>query len=851
MRFLAILLLLPQALFGATAFDIQTRVSFETGDHWDFVSAVNLLTVTEGPLITSYSFNPASATNNLRYSTNGQGIYNYPRPYSLPSVITNFVETAGTRSLAVVIPVATSESRVQLNLVTNCNTLVGGYYYRNEYTNKDSVFFDFFKLHNGAADTVIQFVSGSASLRYQAHTGSPSAVGSAVNVTNQHTNTYTCFKFNLPATNFTFSVWDTTTRNFLGEAQIALSGGSYPAVADIRIGNDSHSSAGVQRTNYMDNLWLSANLAHYPAVPWDTNQFYISQATGNNNNSGKSPTQPWLTMAKAAATLTAGQYVTVLDGIFAESWTMSTDGTSTRPIKFVAASTNVILQNCTITGDYIWLCGFYFTKVGTATNSTPVVVSGTTGVRILENYFVSTGHGTSGGEGGGIRLGNNTNLIVRGNEFNGAGTNNTAGSATNAKDIADANSSPDGLNVLIEYNRHMHSAEYMNVAGKNSIFRNIVFGPTGSTDWGGTPHIDGLQANQVVSVYHFENNWQANNTTTDAHMLLVQYSFSSFGALIGNVSLQNGDAQSIWIGLDNGVAPLTTNHYIAHNLIANSRWFEGSPNSAGPVFFNTSTGNWAYGNVYSNVTTSATPYQLGAGGVITDRTNDFMYPQGSTTSQLTIADPQWENYATGDLRPKTTSPLKDAMRGMTVTTDSGTGTTITVLDTYWFHDGYGLTRGSAVFVGNDNNLYVTGVNRAASTITLNTSITWVSGESVGRAYKGSGSDVGPYEFGDTLLTTATMQTDGAPFPTYTVTTDGETRFVEFFANGVSVSIDYDSPYTYTATGDETVTAIARALRPQATMSFRPGDGGIGGGGDTNTFSTFQGNAVNVTVPLGF
>jgi hypothetical protein len=122
---------------------------------------------------------------------------------------------------------------------------------------------------------------------------------------------------------------------------------------------------------------------------------------------------------------------------------------------------------------------------------------------------------------------------------------------------------------------------------------------------------------------------------------------------------------------------------------------------------------------------------------------------------------------------------------------------------------------------------------------------------VGRAYKGSGSDVGPYEFGDTLLTTATMQTDGAPFPTYTVTTDGETRFVEFFANGVSVSIDYDSPYTYTATGDETVTAIARALRPQATMSFRPGDGGIGGGGDTNTFSTFQGNAVNVTVPLGF
>jgi hypothetical protein len=849
MRYLAILLLfLPRALFGATAFDIQTRVSFETGDHWDFVSAANLLTVTEGPLITSYSFNPASATNVIRFNTNGQSVYNYPRPYSLPSFVTNHVETTGTRSMAIVIPAGTTESRVQLNLVTNCNTLVGGYYYRNEYTNKDSVFFDFFKLHNGSFDTVIQFVSGSASLRYQAHTGSPSAVGTAVNVTNQHTNLYINFKFNLPATNFTFSVWDTTTRNFLGEAQIAL-GGAYPAVADIRIGNDSHSAATIQRTNSLDNLWLSANLAHYPSVPWDTNQFYISQSTGNNTNSGRSVGQAWQTMAKAASTLTAGQYVTVLDGTFAESWTMSTDGTSTRPIKFIAASTNVILQNCTITGDYIWLCGFYFTKVGTATNSTPVVVSGTTGVRLLENYFVSTGHGTSGGEGGGIRLGNNANLILRGNTFNGCGTNGVLTSPTHAKDIADANAQW-GTNVLVEYNRHAHSSEYMNVGGRNKIFRNNVFGPTGASDWGGTPHIDGLQANQVISVYHFENNWHEDNDTTDAHMLLVQYSLSSFGTIIGNVSRRNGDAQAIWIGLDSGP---TTNHYLAHNAIANSRAFEGSPNSAAPVFFNTSSNNWAFGNVYSNVTTSATPYQLGTGGVLTDSTNDVMFPQGSGTSKLTVADPQWENYATKDMRPKTTSPLKDAMRGMTVTTDSGTGTTITVGETYWFHDGYGLTRGSEVFIGDDNNLYVTSVNRSASTITVNSSITWSSGERVGRAYKGSGSDIGPYEFGDTLLTTATMQTDGAPFPTYTVTTDGETRFVEFFANGVSVSIDYDSPYTYTATGDETVTAIARALRSQATMSFIPGDGGIGAGGEnTNTFSTFPGaGAINVTTPRGF
>jgi hypothetical protein len=822
-RFLAVFFFLlfasAASVKAATPISVMSRSSFEaSGTNWQPVTTADLLSTTEGSLISSVTFSATTVSNTHKYVTRP---YNLARPYSISSVTTN-TSDSGTRSMAIVTEITTAEKYVQLVLASSQPRLVGGYYYENNLTTADFSNCDQLKLQNGSADAVIQYMTYSP-LRYRTHTGSPSAVGSEVNVTSAQTNVWITFKFDNSAgvTNFTFAIFDWDTRNLIGSSSIMLGGASYPNVQNIRIGNDTHSSSTVQRTNFMDNFVLTTNVAAYPIVPWDTNVFYVNRAIGNDANSGRANTAAaaWSTIAKAAATLTAGQTCYVMDGTYDEAVTFSTDGTVNAPIRLIANSTNVICRNFIVSGDYWMLKGFYFTKVANNTNVTPVVATTTTGLRLLKNYFVATGHGTSGGEGGGIRLGNNANLILRGNNFQYCGTNGVTTSPTHAKDIADANTLW-GTNILVEYNRHSHSSEYMNGGGRKQVFRNIAFGPTGTSDWGGTPHIDGLQVNQVISEYHFENNWHADNTTDDAHMFLVQYSLSSFGAVVGNVTLSNGDAQAIWFGEDNGVAPYTTNHYIAHNAVANSRAFQGSPNTDGPIFFRNSSNNWSYNNVFTNVTTSARPYQFWPGptGFLENYGNDVMFSQGTATAFLTITNPGWENFAIRDLRPSSTSHLRDNGRGLTTTVGSGSSATVvTVAESYWFHDGYGLTRGSAVYVGDDNNLYVTAVNRANSTITVNTAITWSNGEAVGRAYRESGPDIGPYEYGDTILTAATISSTAAPFPVYTVTPNGDTRFVIFYANGVPQDPDYDAPYTYTATGDETVEAEAFALRPQAEM----------------------------------
>ncbi len=845
MRVILLLLISGLVARGATPLAVQSRNSFESGSHWDPMTTTILSATTEGSLISSWTFNAPQASNTHKIATRP---YNLARPYSVPVVTTNTLDT-GTRSMAIVTEVTTTERYAQAALATAQGVLVGGYHYENNLTTSDFSNCDQLKLQNGSADAVIQYMTYSP-LRYRTHTGSPSAVGSEVNVTTAQTNVWITFKFDNRAgiTNFTFSIFDYDTRALIGSSSIMLGGASYPSVANIRIGNDTHSSSSVQRTNYLDNFVLSTNSADYPLLPWDTNVFYVNAAIGSDSNSGRANTAAaaWLTIAKAAATLTAGQTCYVMDGTYSESVTFSTDGTSNSPIRLIANSTNVLCRNFIVSGDWWTMRGFYFTKLGNNTNVTPIVATGTTGLRLYDNWFVSTGHGNSGGEGGGIRIGNNTNFIIHGNEFQYCGTANYLGSGsgpTDAKDIADANNSINGTNGLVEYNRHQHSAEYMNVAGKSTIYRNIKFGPTDSTDWGGTPHIDGLQSNQNLDGYHFENNWHDDNTTSDAHMLLVQYARASYGAIIGNVSLDSGDPQSIWIGEDNGSAPHTTNHYIAHNAIVNSRSFEGAPSSAGPIYFDTTHANWSYNNVFSNVTTSARPYQFDPSGALENYGNDVMFSQGTPSAFLTITNPAWEGYAANDLRPRSTSHLRDNGRGLAVTVGSGSGATVVTVDqSWWFHDGYGVTRGSAVYVGNDNNLYVTAVDRVNSRITVNSPITWTGGEAVGRAYLGSAPDIGPYEYGDELLSAATISSDTAPFKTYTVAVTGVARFVQFYANGAPVFTDYDYPYSYTATGDETITAFACALRPQPTMRFAtsPGEGGPPDpppGSTTSTFST--------------
>ena len=624
----------------------------------------------------------------------------------------------------------------------------------------------------------------------------------------------------------TFAVYDTETRT-------QVSTNSYLAVGNnnvtiLKISTDGHGTT-QNVTNYYDNFLVTTNSADFPLLPWDT---YYVRTDGNDSNSGRFDTAggAFLTIAKAESVMRPGDVCYVRAGTYDEAVTFDADGTSENPIQFIGA-TNVICRNFIVTGDYIRLVNFTFTAVNNNTNVTPIVVNDCTGVQVLDNYFHDTGSGSGGGEGGGLRYGNATNLIVRGNTFLRCGVNGATGTPSNAKDIADYYNKANSYNVLIEYNRHSHSAEYMNLSGSRTIARNIVFGPTDGSDWSGTPHIDGLQLNAMFRDGVLANCWHDNNTNTDAHFYLAQHGYSGDMRITGNVIRKAGDPQAIWVGLSSGT---TSNHFIAHNIIANARAFEGTPSTAEPIYFNTTTNNWAGNNIITNCTTDATPYDLSTDGYVNKLGGDIMFTQGTSNALLNVSNPQWVDYSGDDFRPQTTSPAKDMGVRLTGATANGSSSTsVAVTNSVWFNDGYGLTRGDYIYVGTNNNVLVTGIDRSTHTLTVSAAISWSAGDAVGYAYRGSGPDIGPYEYGDTLLTGATISMNGT---TYTVTPTGDARMVVFYVDGIPQAPDYDSPYAITSDGE--VTAKAYALRAQATQVFAAAGGESPAQGTTATVDTF-------------
>lgn len=809
MRFLFLFIsLLSLTAQAATPLVVQSRTSFEVTPNWTAVSTANLLSATEGGLIASWSLSAADAADRFKYTSDWY--YDLVRPYTVQGATATNAADTGTTGLAVIVEVTTAERYVQANLAANQGILVGGYAFNNNFTTADFSTCDFLKLHNGSADTVIQYMSYSP-LRYRVHTGSPSEIGDVVNVTASQTNVWITFKFdNTPGvTNFTFAIYDLDTRNLIGSAGIALSGASYPAVADIRISNDTHSQATVSSTNYVDNFMLTTNISDFPLIPWPTNVFYVNSAIGNDSNSGRANTAAaaWATIGKAATTLVAGETVYVAAGNYAERVAESTDGTASSPITYIAVGA-VTVRGFQITGDYIKVVGFratHTTDLGYAAfdisnaRGCQIIDCVTTNTSTVAVDFIPAGHFTT----------------LRGNSFSWPGYTNGVLRAA-SKIMQDGSDAGDGsTNILIEYNHMFETGDYINSSGSNWIARNNKLGPTTTAYNSGLPHEDGWQANAMTWNSLYEANWHGPNQTDDSHFFLTQVSAGGFTSsnwtTIFNVSVNSGDA--LFMEVDT-----MTRFLMAQNTCAFAGHGPSRNTAATAIYFqNNSIGNRIANNIFTNVMTSNTAIaSTDTGGAVTIGEN-LTHPN---TAGTVDGDPVFVNYTDNDLRIQTTSPAKDVGAALTTASGSGTGTTVTLngaTNAYWFYDTFGgLIRGAKVYVGDDNNLEVASRDLAAGTITLTTTITWSDGDSVGFAYRGTAPDLGAYEFGDTLLTSATISSNSAAFPVYTVTPNGDTRFVVFYADGVPQAPDYDSPYTYTAVGNEVVTAKVYALHAQVT-----------------------------------
>jgi hypothetical protein len=531
--------------------------------------------------------------------------------------------------------------------------------------------------------------------------------------------------------------------------------------------------------------------------------YYV--APGGDDAAVGSSDAPWRTIQKAANTVVAGDTVRVRSGNYPERVTESTDGGPDRFITYVADD-NVVVYGFSITGDYIRVIGFEITHP-TNLGYAGISVNGASHVELLDNNI----HNTSATS---ISPSAAHFLVIRGNIMNYSGSpGNNSGSGR--KTIDDAGSSQ--TNVLIEYNIISHTTDYVCPNGAKYIVRNNVMGPTTTTDFGGTPHVDGWQANAQTHYGFMEANWHVDNAISDSHFALIEAPVSGRNAhftAIKNVSLRSGD--QLWFQMRDG-----TNLFAAHNTVGQVGYGpRGGPGSSGFYYIwsdrnGPSTGNAAFNNVYTNVT-RGTVYTISSGSSLR-HSHDLIYPPANDlvngTNGDIEADPQFVDYGANNVLLRSTSPARDSGGPLTmVTSASGAGNSFTVDEADWFHDGFeGLAEGHKIYVGDDNNLTVTDVNYATRRITVDQSFSWTSGDGVGYAYLGVKPDRGAYEFGSTLLIRATIAAVGDE---YSVTPTGDARFVIFYQNGIPQIIDSSSPFRATISGGG-VTAKAYALHPQA------------------------------------
>jgi hypothetical protein len=109
-------------------------------------------------------------------------------------------------------------------------------------------------------------------------------------------------------------------------------------------------------------------------------------------------------------------------------------------------------------------------------------------------------------------------------------------------------------------------------------------------------------------------------------------------------------------------------------------------------------------------------------------------------------DPELADVSNNDLTLNATSPCIDSGSWLTVTDGGGTGTWITVVESSYFTDGYGLIGGDAIFVGDDANLQIVEINYSNETIQVDRTITWVDNENVSlNRYTGDKVDIGANE----------------------------------------------------------------------------------------------------------
>lgn len=491
------------------------------------------------------------------------------------------------------------------------------------------------------------------------------------------------------------------------------------------------------------------------ALPLSATTYYVDNTNGSasNSNAGTSPALPWLTVAKCASTIVADDICTIqTGGSYDEAVTPVNSGTSGHPITYIAGvGAKPKIRRIDLTNkSYITVNGLEFTTSGFSVDANPtVLVTGTTGVQILNNYIHdTTSLGIRASSFGTKAL----NLLIKSNTLVNIGPawNGTTGGRQQAIQLHADES-------LVDSNDISHSGDFTNVFGNRNVLRNNIFHDDYvSESVSANDHLDGMQtfcggtAPGVTATYLLlEGNNYHDNPDVNEHFAIVN-STNGCGGATTVIMRENIILNFALAYIDNDLSD--HDKFYNNTLVRGDSWESPKTQSTTVNFAVNATLESVLNNIFMDccVTTGAPGvYALTAGGngdynlgYMSTGSITWGSPLNTETHHVLNQDPKLTNSTDVHLLPG--SPAIKAGGALTTVdpTDTGSGTSLILADVHFFQDGWAGATPDQIAVGTTSNIaLISSINYATNTITLTSGITRSSGQSVWLYQNSSGTRV--------------------------------------------------------------------------------------------------------------
>lgn len=388
---------------------------------------------------------------------------------------------------------------------------------------------------------------------------------------------------------------------------------------------------------------------------------YYVATTGSDAADGSTGT-PWLTIGKAATTMTAGDTVNVLDGNYPERVVTGSNGSAGNYISY--RGSNAMVRGFSIAHSYNEVAGFFVTNDAGISPSAAITLRSTAHFARIVTNIVTTVLDTRG-----ISIAYDgayaTNVWIEGNTI------------TNTGDIGIA---LDGENHVIT-NNWMQSTQGWDalvITANNSTITHNVFTNWSNSGWNAN-HTDIIQSD------HFGNSNEVTTNIVFERNLVLHCE----GTQIGNLSSSSLPLMGWWTFRNNVYTHLGGALNIGFHSVANynNTYYRCTPNTSNPLRYVDGTGAFpnAFGSAHSgsvsnnifiecgdNTTTAGYGY-YGFEGSVTNCFADYNMVAGtnwvaktafSESNGINGGNPLFVDLSGGDLSIASGSPCKDT--GVTI-----------------------------------------------------------------------------------------------------------------------------------------------------------------------------------------